>query len=57
VGDVAVERVVEGVAADVVRRGQQAADHDAVGAEGQRRQQPVLHLGGQRHRLRRRTHS
>ena len=51
VRDVPVERVVEGVAADVVRGREQAADDDALGAEGEGRQQAVLHLGGQRHRL------
>jgi hypothetical protein len=50
VGDPAVQGVVEGVAAHVVRRCQQAADDDPVGAEGERRQQAVLHLGGQGHR-------
>jgi len=49
VRDVAVERVVEDVTADLVRRGEQSADDDPVRAEGQRGQGGVLHLCGQRH--------
>ncbi|MFI7072212.1 hypothetical protein [Micromonospora sediminicola] len=47
---IAVERVVEDVPADVVTRFENGGDHQVVGRERQRRQQPPHGLGGDLHR-------
>ena len=51
VGDVAVDRVVEGVATHVVAGLQDPADDQVAGGEGERRELGAQHLGGQAHRL------
>ena len=51
VRDLVIEGVVERVAGDLSRGGEHAGDGDPFGDEGQRGQQPPLHLGrqGERH--------
>ena len=48
-GAAGVDRVVDGVAGDLVGRFQGGGDGDRVAGEGQRREQGPLHLGGQAH--------